>query len=87
MRVLLFYYAEFALGGGLETVVLSLAKGFCRSGYQTGILEMGPQWESQHSFSGVPLWTIAAPSLPTYLRPRSWAAFARSVWQFREESL
>jgi glycosyltransferase involved in cell wall biosynthesis len=28
------------------------------------------------------LWSIAAPSFPTWKRPRSWASYTRAVWQF-----
>jgi glycosyltransferase involved in cell wall biosynthesis len=83
VRILFFYFTEFALTGGVETVVLGLAKGFAQRQCPTAIADLSTQWKPKHLvFGDVPLWSIAGPSFPTGRRPRSWASYLRALWQF-----
>ena len=84
MRILFFCYTEFGLVGGVETVVLTMAKNLSKQGHITGIVDLGPGWKPRHLTHGdTPIWTIAGPSFPTLRRPRSWASYLRALWQFR----
>ena len=83
MRILNFYYTDFSLIGGVETVVLGLAKAFAKRQCPAAIVELSTQWKPKRIvFDDVPLWSIDAPSFPTPSRPRSWASYLRALVQF-----
>ncbi len=84
MRVLLFYYTEFSLVGGVETVVLKLAKSLVERGCPAAIVELSDKWKPERKVEGVPLLSISASRYPTWKEPRSWASFARSIVQLRK---
>jgi glycosyltransferase involved in cell wall biosynthesis len=81
MRVLLFYYMGFSLAGGVESVVLNLAKALSRRGFPAAIVDLSHERRSERSFQGVPLWSIAPSRFPVWTKPRTWASYGRSVWQ------
>jgi teichuronic acid biosynthesis glycosyltransferase TuaC len=83
MKVLLFHFAELGSLGGVEVAVLRLAEAFKNLGHPSGIVEIAPRWKPRRMLSvNIPVWTAAAPSYTAIRRPRSWASFARSSWQF-----
>jgi len=85
MRVLLFHFAELGGLGGVEVAVVTLAETLRQRGFATAIVEIAPERKPRRTLtSGTPVWTIAASSYPTPWRPRSWASFARSTFQFQE---
>jgi glycosyltransferase involved in cell wall biosynthesis len=85
VRTLLVLYSEIGVdGGGVGVVTLNQARAFTERGLPIGIVELGPCWKSKRILPGdIPVWTVMAPSVPSYRRPRSWASFARSAWQLR----
>ena len=85
MRILFFYFTEFSLVGGVETVIVSMAKALKERGHDTGILDLAPAERPRRLVYGdIPIWSIAGPSFPTLRRPRSWASYLRSLWQFEK---
>jgi L-malate glycosyltransferase len=85
MRILLFYFAELGGLGGVEVVVLNLARLFTERGHPTGIVELAPERKPKRVLQGeIPVWSVIAPSYPSIRRPRSWAALARATLQFQE---
>ena len=60
-----------------------LAGAFTDRGRSSGIVELTNQWRPRRLLpEGVPVWGVSAPSYTTIRRPRSWASFLRSSWQF-----
>ncbi len=85
MRILLFYFAELGHIGGVEMTVVKLAEAFAKRGHPAGILEFSYTWKPRReSENGIPVWGIAAPSDPTWHRPRSWGSFTRATLQFTQ---
>jgi glycosyltransferase involved in cell wall biosynthesis len=84
VRILLFHFAELGGLGGVEVVVVQLARAFRERGHAAAILEVGKSWRSERKGpGGIPLWTLTAPSYLSWQRPRSWASFARATFQFK----
>lgn len=82
-RVLLFHFYELGTLGGVGVAVVDLAEAFTKRGRPSGIAEMAPRWKPRRLLpNGIPAWGITAPSYPTIRRPRSWASFVRTTWQF-----
>jgi glycosyltransferase involved in cell wall biosynthesis len=82
-KILLFYFCELGGLGGVEVAVRLLAGAFTERGRPSGIVELTEQWKPQRLLpSGIPVWGVSAPSYTTMTRPRSWASFLRSSWQF-----
>ncbi|MGE5324562.1 MAG: glycosyltransferase family 4 protein [Actinomycetota bacterium] len=83
MRILLFYFAELGGLGGVDVVVTTLAAQFRAAGHETGIVEVtqGPALRRLLP-DRTPVFSVTAPSYPTFRRPRSWASFARTAAQF-----
>jgi glycosyltransferase involved in cell wall biosynthesis len=85
MRVLLFHFAELGGLGGVEVAVLTLANALVERGSSAAIVEIAPERKPQRILpGGIPVWTVAASSYPKVTRPRSWASFVRSSFQFRQ---
>lgn len=83
MKILFFCFKELGGLGGVEVLVLSLAKGLKALGHSVGILEIAKHPEPlRHLPDGIPVWGVTAPSYPAIRRPRSWASFLRTSAQF-----
>lgn len=82
-KILLFYFCELGGLGGVEVAVRLLAEAFTKRGRSSGIVELASQWRPRRLLPpGIPVWGVSAPSYTTIRRPRSWASFLRSSWQF-----
>jgi glycosyltransferase involved in cell wall biosynthesis len=85
MRVLLFHFAELGGLGGVEVAVVTLAEALSSRGSTSAIVEIAPEGRPRRVLpNGIPVWSVAASSYPTPMRPRSWASFLRSTFQFRK---
>jgi glycosyltransferase involved in cell wall biosynthesis len=85
MRVLLFHFAELGGLGGVEVAVVTLAEALSSRGSASAIVEVSPEGKPRRVLpNGIPVRSVAASSYPTPMRPRSWASFLRSTFQFRK---
>ena len=85
MKVLLLHYHELDELGGVEVLITQLAEGFTKAGHPTGIVEMANRRKPSRLWRpDVPIWTLSALPFPSFRRPRSWAAFLRTLIQLRK---
>lgn len=82
-KILLFHYYELDDNGGVEILLKNLSEAYAQRGIETALVQLStvaqPKKDIQKNIS---LWTVLAPSFPSFRRPRSLLSFLRSVAQF-----
>lgn len=83
MKILLFNFTELGGLGGVDVMVVTLARQFNQAGHAAGIIEIakGPKPHRQLP-DHTSVWAVTVPSRLTVRRPRSWASFVRATVQF-----
>ena len=85
MRVLLFHFTELGSLGRVDVAVVTLAEALLARGSSPAIVEITPEGKPPRALpNGIPVWSVASASYPSPSRPRSWASFMRSAFQFRK---